>query len=164
MDRPEDYRWNSLGYHIQTGNKDNFLSLDFGLLEFGPGEIRSAVTSELHPSTKVPTYGAGRAGELDTKERLERYRRYVYEAGAVNHPQKGQARVIDTDIVEHERKKKYEIKRIDRFRYLTRYFSGPGLLVPKNLFPSITSGLRAFLCPSGKKFLSWFPVWMGFIR
>ncbi len=35
MERPEHYRWNSLGYHIQTGNKDNFLSLDFGLVEFG---------------------------------------------------------------------------------------------------------------------------------
>lgn len=35
VDRPEQYRWNSLGYHIQTGNKDNFLSLDFGLKEFG---------------------------------------------------------------------------------------------------------------------------------
>ena len=30
VERPEDYRWNSLGYHIQTGNKDKFLSLDFG--------------------------------------------------------------------------------------------------------------------------------------
>jgi hypothetical protein len=45
VSRPEEYRWNSIGYHIQTGNKDNFLSLDFGLKEFGPGEIRSAVTS-----------------------------------------------------------------------------------------------------------------------
>ena len=35
VERPEDYRWNSLGYHLQTGNKDNFLSLDFGLIEFG---------------------------------------------------------------------------------------------------------------------------------
>jgi len=35
MDRPEKYRWNSLGYHIHTGNKDNFLFLDFGLQEFG---------------------------------------------------------------------------------------------------------------------------------
>ena len=24
VERPEDYRWNSLGYHVQTGNKDNF--------------------------------------------------------------------------------------------------------------------------------------------
>ncbi len=29
VERPEEYRWNSLGYHIQTGNEDNFLSLDF---------------------------------------------------------------------------------------------------------------------------------------
>ena len=26
VDRPEDYRWNSLGYHLQTENKDQFLS------------------------------------------------------------------------------------------------------------------------------------------
>jgi REP element-mobilizing transposase RayT len=51
--RPEEYRWNSLGYHLQTGNKDNFLSLDFGLQEFGV---------------------------LDVKQRLRGYRRYVYEA------------------------------------------------------------------------------------
>jgi putative transposase len=51
VERPEDYRWNSLGYHIQTGNKDNFLSLDFGLKEFGPRGMRSAVTSEFHRST-----------------------------------------------------------------------------------------------------------------
>ncbi|MCP4754814.1 MAG: hypothetical protein GY866_28395, partial [Proteobacteria bacterium] len=57
VERPEDYRWNSLGYHIQQGNRDGFLSLDFGLVEFGV---------------------------LDEKERLRRYRRHVYEAGAVN--------------------------------------------------------------------------------
>ena len=56
VDRPEKYRWNSIGYHIQTGNKDNFLSLDFGLKEFGV---------------------------VDSEERLKRYRRYVYEAGAL---------------------------------------------------------------------------------
>ena len=33
--RPEEYRFCSLGYHVQTGNKDRFLSLDFGLAEFG---------------------------------------------------------------------------------------------------------------------------------
>ncbi len=120
VDRPEDYRWNSLGYHIQTGNKDNFLSLDFGLLEFGPGEMRSAVTSELHW-----------ASVLDSEERLKGYRRYVYEAGALDHPGKGQARVIENDIVEHERKKKYKIRRIDRFRYRTRYFTDSGIIGSK---------------------------------
>jgi len=32
--RPEEYRWNSFGYHLQTGNKDNFLPTNFGLKEF----------------------------------------------------------------------------------------------------------------------------------
>ena len=90
------------------------------MLEFDPGEIRSAVTSELHW-----------AGVLDTEERLKRYRRYVYEAGALDQPGRGQARVIDNDIVEHERKKKYEIKRIDRFRYRTRYFTDSGIIGSK---------------------------------
>jgi hypothetical protein len=99
VSRIEDYRWNSLGYHVQTGNNDNFLSLDF--LDFGPSEIRSAVTSELHPSTIVPTYGAGGAGLKEfnvkefnvksKKERIRRYRRYVYEAGAIDQPSKGRA-------------------------------------------------------------------------
>ena len=104
VERPEDYRWNSLGYHVQTGNKDNFLSLDFGLKEFGV---------------------------VNTEERLKRYRRYVYEAGALAHPGKGQSRVIDNEIVEHEREKNYEIKRIDRFRYRTRYFTDSGIIGTK---------------------------------
>ena len=33
--KPEEYRWCSLGYHVQTENGDGFLSLDFGLGEFG---------------------------------------------------------------------------------------------------------------------------------
>ena len=84
--RPEEYRWNSLGYHIQTDNKDDFLSLDFGLLEFGV---------------------------LDAQERLKRYRRYVYEAGALNRPDKGQAPVIESDILEKERESDFELNRVN---------------------------------------------------
>jgi putative transposase len=104
VDRPEDYRWNSLGYHIQTGNKDNFLSLDFGLKEFGV---------------------------LDAEERLRSYRRYVYEAGAINRPDKMQARVIDDKVIAKERKKEFEISRISRFRYRTRYFADSGIIGSK---------------------------------
>jgi REP element-mobilizing transposase RayT len=120
VERPEDYRWNSLGYHIQTGNKDNFLSLDFGLKEFGV---------------------------VNAEERLTRYRRYVYEAGALEHPGKGQApeecaplsqvnstgqaRVIDNEIVEHERENDFELNRIRRFRYRTRYFTDSGIIGTK---------------------------------
>jgi len=31
VSKPEDYRWCSLGYHVQTGNRGNFLSWNFML-------------------------------------------------------------------------------------------------------------------------------------
>ena len=104
VSRPEDYRWNSLGYHVQTNNRDNFLSTDFGLKEFN-------VKSE--------------------KERIRRYRRYVYEAGAVNRPEKGKTKVIGDRILEKERKREFELSRSDRFRYRTRYFTDSGAIGSK---------------------------------
>ncbi len=104
VDRPEAYRWNSLGYHVQTGNKDNFLSLDFGLREFGVKTI---------------------------KERLRRYRRYAYEAGAVDRPEKGKAKVIDKAVIEKERKRDFEFSRVQRFQSRTRYFSDSGIIGTK---------------------------------
>ncbi len=53
--RPENYRWCSIGYHLQTGNRDGFLSLDFGLAEFGVDD-----------------------------QRLKQYREYLYHAGAID--------------------------------------------------------------------------------
>jgi len=104
VDRPEEYRWNSLGYHLQTENKDQFLSTDFGLKEFN-------VKSQ--------------------KERIRRYRRYVYEAGAISRPEKRQAKVIDDKVIAKERKKEFEISRINRFRYRTRYFTDSGIIGSK---------------------------------
>jgi REP-associated tyrosine transposase len=104
VSRPEDYRWNSLGYHIQTGNKDKFLSLDLGLKEFGM---------------------------LDAKERLRSYRRYVYEAGEVDRSEMGQRKVIKKAVVINERKKEFKISRVDRFRYRTRYFTDSGIIGSK---------------------------------
>jgi len=104
VSRPEDYRWNSLGYHVQTNNRDNFLSTDFGLKEFN---VKSR------------------------KERIRRYRRYVYEAGAINRPDKMQAKVIDDKVVANERKNEFEISRISRFRYRTRYFTDSGIIGSK---------------------------------
>ena len=34
----EQYRWSSLGYHVQTGNSDNLLSMDFGMRAWGQGQ------------------------------------------------------------------------------------------------------------------------------
>ena len=60
-ERPEQYRWSSLGYHAQAENKDGFLSLDFGLREFG-------VKNE--------------------KERLHHYREFVYKMGGIETTEK----------------------------------------------------------------------------
>ncbi len=104
VEHPEDYRWNSMGYHIQTGNRDNFLSLDFGLKEFGV---------------------------LEARERLRAYRRYVYEAGAVDKPGKPVAGAIDIQILQKERKNDFEQSRVRRFRYRTRYFTDSGIIGTK---------------------------------
>jgi REP element-mobilizing transposase RayT len=104
VERPEDYRWNSLGYHVQTGNKDSFLSLDFGIAEFGV---------------------------IDSEERLTYYRRYLYEAGAVDRSEKGQRKVIADAVVKKERKRGFEIGRVERFRYRTRYFTDSGIIGSK---------------------------------
>jgi hypothetical protein len=104
VERPEDYRWNSLGYHLQAENKDQFLSTDFGLKEFNV---------------------------KNQKERIRRYRRYVYEAGAISRPDKMQAKVIDDKVVAKERKKNFEVNRISRFRHRTRYFTDSGIIGSK---------------------------------
>jgi REP element-mobilizing transposase RayT len=114
VSRPEEYRWNSLGYHIQQDNMDRFLSLDFGLVEFGV---------------------------LDEKERLRRYRRHVYEAGAVSPPNKSAAGVIDEAILEKERANEFNVDRIRRFQYRTRYFTDSGII-----------GTKAFVAENYQRF------------
>ena len=125
MDLPEEYRWNSLGYHMQTNNKDNFLSLDFGLQEFGI---------------------------MDAEERLRGYRRYVYEAGAVDRSEIDQHKAIREAVVEQERKKEFKISRVDRFRYRTRYFTDSGIIgtkefVSTNYFSSTSLRVKALIFP-----------------
>jgi putative transposase len=111
VNRPEEYRWNSLGYHLQTENKDRFLSTDFGLKEFNPPPADKCLKSE--------------------KERIRGYRRYVYEAGAVNRPDKGKTKVVGDKMLGKERKREFELSRSDRFRYRTRYFSDSGIIGSK---------------------------------
>ena len=68
--RPEEYRWCSIGYHVQAGNRHNFLSLDFGLAEFG----------------------------VESAQRLRHYRDYLYHAGGIHKP--GTASISDKIIEE----------------------------------------------------------------
>ena len=104
VERPEQYHWNSLGYHVQTNNQDDFLSTDFGLKEFN-------VQSK--------------------KERIRRYRRYVYEAGSLNQPEKGNTKAIKDNVLEKERRRGFELSKSDRFRYRTRYFTDSGIIGSK---------------------------------
>ncbi|SLM31264.1 conserved hypothetical protein [Desulfamplus magnetovallimortis] len=102
VDKPEDYRWNSIGYHLQTDNKDEFLSTDFGLEAFGM---------------------------RDASDRLEEYRRFIYETGAMT---KNRAEAIRQEVVEKEREKDFKITRTDRFRLRTRHFCDSGIIGSKS--------------------------------
>ncbi len=96
---------------MQTNNRDNFLSTDFGLKEFDPP-----------PADKCP---------IGKKERIRRYRRHVYEAGSLDQPEKGSVRVIGDKVLEKERSKDFELSKSDRFRYRTRYFTDSGIIGSK---------------------------------
>jgi REP element-mobilizing transposase RayT len=74
VEKPEEYRWSSIGYHVQTDNADGFLSLDFGLAEFG---------------------------YKDPSERLPFYRRYLYEKGGIEDLEKERDR--DFELNEFDR-------------------------------------------------------------
>ncbi len=121
--RPEDYRWCSLGYHTQTGNKDNLLSIDFGLKEWN---------------------------EFDEKEIVRKYREFVYETGAVD---KGKGVVIDDKLIKQERKRKYQISRQERFLYRSRYFTDAGIIGTKDFVKSMFDQFKHLLrCKPERKF------------
>ena len=58
--RPEEYRWNSLGYHVQSGNRDNFLCVEFGFI-----------------------------GSSDDSSALNAYKKFVYEKAGFKHNGEG---------------------------------------------------------------------------
>ncbi len=67
------------------------------------------------------------------REKLSNLSEFVREikVGFSRYYNRRHNRVIDNDIVEHERKKNYEISRTDRFRYRTRYFTDSGIIGTK---------------------------------
>ncbi|MBM9520913.1 hypothetical protein JWG39_13925 [Desulforhopalus vacuolatus] len=56
VQRLEDYRWSSLGYHVQTNNREEALSMDPGMADWG----------------------------IELRERFQKYREFVYETGALD--------------------------------------------------------------------------------
>ncbi|MBI5015259.1 MAG: transposase [Deltaproteobacteria bacterium] len=99
--RPEEYRWCSLAYHVQTGNGGGFLSLDLGLRAFG---------------------------SWDDRKRLRYYREYVYGIGS-QRSTKGAK--IDDRTMAREEKKGYELTAADRLLFRTRYFTDSGVIGSK---------------------------------
>ena len=113
VERPDDYRWSSLGYHYQTGNKNQFLSLDFGL-----------VGDE----------------EMTRKDRLAKYRRFVYEVGSLK---ADRGKSIDQQIVASEGKNGFAPTRSDRFLSRTRYFTDSGIIGSKKFVRQLWLKLKA---------------------
>jgi len=89
---------------MQANNKDKFLSTDFGFQEF-------------HVK--------------DEKERVRRYRKYMYHAGSVDRPDTGKVKVIDPRILKKEKRKEFKITQASRLRYRTRYFTDSGIIGSK---------------------------------
>ena len=101
VEKPEDYRWSSIGYHVQTNNKDSFLSLDFGL--------KACIN-------------------LNDSEKFVKYREFLYEVGALESV-KGAS--INKETLENERNKDFKISTVERFKYRTRYFTDSGIIGSK---------------------------------
>jgi hypothetical protein len=72
-----------------------------------------------------PSQDTDKGGDLRhiEKERIRRYRRYLYEAGAIDRPDKGRAKVIDSRILATQKNKEFEITIASRLRYRTRCFT-----------------------------------------
>lgn len=113
VDRPEDYRFCGLAYHIQSGNQDAFLSLDL---------------SELIVGQESP---------------LVAYRRYVYEVGSLERPDR--KRRIPISISEQEAKANYQLKRTALFRYRSRYFTQSVVLGSKSFVKEVYAKLHPYL-------------------
>jgi len=127
VEKPEAYRWSSIGYHVQRDNEGGFLSLDFGLAEFGPSEIGSAVTSELHG-----------VNHRNANERLSHYRKFLYEKGEISDVAKEQARG-------------FKLNEFDKFRYRTRYFIDSGIIGSREFVERIYQRFRDYFLTDKEK-------------
>ncbi|SDB01707.1 REP element-mobilizing transposase RayT [Desulfonatronum thiosulfatophilum] len=113
--KPEDYRWSGLGYLVQTGNRAGLLDLDLGLKEWN---------------------------EFDPKEIIRKYRRFVYETGAMD---TGKGKQLDPELVKRERKKRYRLSRADVFRHRCRYFTDSGIIGSKEFVAEVFDGVKHLL-------------------
>ena len=112
VERPEDYRWSGIGWHVQTGNRGDFLSVEFGLEEPGGTAV---------------------------SKRLVKYRRFIYETGAHD---RGKGAVLKADLLDKEDKTDYELSRMRRFQYRTKYFTDSGIIGSKEFVTQIYDSIK----------------------
>ena len=111
-EKPEQYRWCSLGYHVQANNQGRFLSLDFGL------------------ST---------AARLSNSKRLALYRAFVYEKGSLD---SGKGKIMNKELLAKESGRAFKLDKLDRFRYRTRYFVDSGIIGSKAFVERLAERLQ----------------------
>ena len=102
VEKPEDYRWNTLGYLLGTGNAKGLLCLDFGL----PHEEKRTLN-----------------------QRIAHYQQFVYEKGSLDDGKGGAT--LSPEVVETEKAKGFQPTPQDRFRQRTRYFTDSGVIGSK---------------------------------
>ena len=100
---------------IQSGNREDLLSVDLGLGEWE---------------------------EQDSREVVRKYREFVHEKGAID---AGKGAVIDKKVVERERKRKYMVSRVDRFLCRTRYFTDAGIIGSKEFVGEVFDQVKHML-------------------
>ncbi len=111
VSRPEDYRWSSIGYHLQSDNRNDMLSLDFGMTDYG---------------------------SLNPQERLRQYRQFLYENGVL---EKNNAASMPSDIIEQARRGDYTYTLSDRLRLRTRWFTESGIIGSKAFVAEVLNRL-----------------------
>jgi len=69
---------------------------------------------------------------------LRYYRAFVYKKGSI-------------DRIDKERKKEFELKEIDRFRYRTRYFTDSGIIGSKEFVSGMYKQFKGYFASKHKK-------------
>jgi len=115
VQRPEDYHWNTLGYLVQSGNRDGLVNLDLGMHEWN---------------------------EVDSTEIIRKYREFIYATGAVD---AGEDKTQDAEMVGQKRKNKNRISRKDVFRGRCRYFTDSGVIGSKEFVGEVFDAMKHLL-------------------
>jgi putative transposase len=115
VEKPEDYRWSGLGHLIQTGNRDDLISLDLGLPEWNddkPAEV------------------------------IRCYRRFVYETGAMD---TGKGKAMDESVIKREKAKDFSLTRAELFIRRCRYFTDSGIIGSREFVADAFRNVRHLL-------------------